>query len=309
MNIDLNVSRNFETAKVVAILIVACGHFLPPSPFWVVVSVALCLFSFASGYFTALIYGEKPDPLRFVRNKLIRLGPGLLVINLILLALFVVEGKDNIFVWQSLLGVLGLSGWLNWLHLPNPSPFGAGLWYFTLLLLFYVSYPLLARLLSRGLPGIVATFCLLIAALWLSEHIPYGHMLWLTAFCFCFGVAFANQQWKAGPKNTLQLGGGLILAFLLTRAFVTLPFSTLVVAFSALVVIQLLLTLRLPDGLHQIFKPLGACVLEIYFFHTYLFVHPTGSIALDLTLSLTIILAVSLAAEKIAGKLQSICPR
>ena len=95
MKIDADVSRNFETAKVVAILVVACGHFLPPSSFWVVVSVALCLFSFNSGYFTAVIYGDKPDSIRFVRNKLTRLGPDMIAINLLLVALFLVARQGE----------------------------------------------------------------------------------------------------------------------------------------------------------------------------------------------------------------------
>ena len=309
MKIDADVSRNFETAKVVAILVVACGHFLPPSSFWVVVSVALCLFSFTSGYFTAVIYGDKPDSIRFVRNKLTRLGPDMIAINLLLLALFLVQDKANIVSWQSLLGILGLTGWLNWLHLPNPSPFGAGLWYFTLLLLFYVSYPLLTRLLRAGLVGGTAIFSLLVLALWLSDRIPYGHMLWFTAFCFCFGVAFANQQWKAGWKNMLLLGGTQMLAFVLARFFVVVPTSSIVIAFAALLVVQVLLTVQLPNWLHAPFKPFSACVLEIYFLHTYLFIHPSGMLALDLIASLAVILAASMATRKVASKIQRLFPQ
>ena len=165
MRIDPVVSRNFETAKVMAILIVVCDHFLPVSSMWVMASIALCLFGFASGYFTALIYGASPQPLAFVRNKLQRLGPDLLAINLLLLALFLLQGRQGIISWQSLLGVLGLSGWLNWLYLPNPSPFGAGLWYFSLLLLFYVCYPLLTKLLRPGPVGSIAAFALLLLVL------------------------------------------------------------------------------------------------------------------------------------------------
>lgn len=305
MKIDATVSRNFETAKVAAILTVACGHFLPASPFWVVVSVALCLFAFASGYFTALIYGENPNPLSFVRNKLTRLGPDLIAINLLLLVMFLLQGKTNILSWQSLLGVLGLSGWLNWLHLPNPSPFGAGLWYFSLLLLFYVCYPLLTRLLRAGASGKLATFALLLAALFLSDRIQYGHMLWFTAFCFCFGVAFANQQWQAGWKNVLLLASAQLLAFLLARVLFGAPINALIViAFTALFTIQLLLTMPLADWLHAPFKPFSACVLEIYFLHTYLFVHPSGIIIVDLLASLALVLLVSMATKQLANRIQ-----
>lgn len=305
MKIDATISRNFETAKVAAILTVACGHFLPPSSFWVVVSVALCLFAFASGYFTALIYGHNPDSLSFVRNKLTRLGPDLIAINLLLLVMFLLQGKTNILSWQSLLGVLGLSGWLNWLYLPNLSPFGAGLWYFSLLLVFYVCYPLLTRLLRGGVMGKVATFTLLLATLFLSDRIQYGHMLWFTAFCFCFGVAFANQQWQAGWKNTLLLASVQLLAFVMARFLFGAPINTLIViAFAALITIQLLLTVPLPNWLHAPFKPFSACVLEIYFLHTYLFVHPSGIIVVDLLASLTLVLVVSMATKQLANLIQ-----
>ena len=301
MKINTSISRNFETAKIVSIFIVACGHFLPPSPFWIVVSICLCLFAFASGYFTTLIYGSSPEPLNFVSNKLTRLGPDLIAINLVLLTIFLLEHRQNIFTWQSLLGMLGLSGWLNWLDMPNPSPFGAGLWYFTLLLMFYISYPLLTYLLRAGAVGISVSVILLLLVLYLSERIPFGHMLWFTTFCFCFGVAFANQQWQAGWKNGLKLVSAQILIFIMAHIFFGAPMNALMlIAFAALLSIQFLLTIPLPDWLHAIFKPLSTCVLEIYFLHTYLFVHPSGIIAVDLIASLIVIIIMSLITKKLA---------
>lgn len=305
MSIDRTVSRNFETAKVAAILAVTCGHFLPYAWLWIVASIALCLFGFASGYFTALIYGSSPQPLAFVRNKLRRLGPDLLAINLLLLALFLWQGQAHIFSWQSLLGVFGLSGWLNWLYLPNPSPFGAGLWYFTLLLLFYLGYPLLTRLLRGGPAGSLALFALLLLALLLSERVRYGHMLWFTAFSFCFGVAHANQRWQGGWKHSLLLLTALLSGFVLAWWLFGAPLKgLLLVGLASLLAIQLLLSVALPDWLHAPFRPFGACVLEIYFLHTYLFVHPSGMPIPDLLASLALILAASLATRALAERLQ-----
>lgn len=305
MSIDPTVSRNFETAKVAAILAVTCGHFLPYAPLWIVASIALCLFGFASGYFTALIYGELNDAAGFVRNKLRRLGPDLLAINLLLLALFLIQGRAEIFSWQSLLGVFGLSGWLNWLYLPNPSPFGAGLWYFTLLLLFYVGYPALTRLLRAGPLGAIVTFVLLLLALLLSDRIRYGHMLWFTAFSFCFGVAYANQRWQGGWKHTAILLATMLLGFALAKLLFGAPVKgLLVVGVVSLLGIQLLQSVSLPDWLHAPFRPFSACVLEIYFLHTYLFIHPTGMLAIDLLASLTLVLLASLATRAAAERLQ-----
>ena len=64
--------------------------------------------------------------------------------------------------------------------------FAVSLWG-NLLLLFYLGYPLLTRLLRGGPAGSLALFALLLLALLLSERVRYGHMLWFTAFSFCFG--------------------------------------------------------------------------------------------------------------------------
>lgn len=305
MQINSYISHNFEIGKVIAILVVVCGHFIPPSPFWVVVSVALSLFAFSSGYFTALIYGPSPNLLSFWRNKFLRLGPNLVAINLILLTIFIIQNRPNILHWHSILGILGLSGWLNWLHLPNVSPFGAGLWYFSLLLLFYALYPLLTKLLCAGITGKAASFALLLITLYLSEKIKYGHMLWLTAFCFSFGVVFANQQWKAGWKNTLHLSSALMLAFLLGSIFFSAPTKSLIViTFASLCSIQILLTAALPNWLYSPLKPISACVLEIYFLHSYLFIHPSGLIVIDLLASLGLILSLSIITKLLADQIR-----
>ncbi|WP_137936632.1 acyltransferase family protein [Chitinivorax sp. B] len=301
MAFSRDVSRNFESAKVLAILIVASGHFFPASAYWVVVSVALCMFGFASGYFTAEIYGSNPAPWPFIRNKLIRLGPDLLAINLVLLVLFLFKEEDGIATWQSLVGILGLTGFLNWFHLPNPSPFGGGLWYFTLLLIFYVCYPLLTKLLRPGPIGIGVTFTLLLAALVLTHRVPYGHMLWLTAFSFCYGVAFANQAWRVTAITTATLLLVAILACAIAKFGLGTPVNSLaVIVVLSIFTLQWLLWAKLPDWCHAPFKPFGPCVVEIYILHTHFFLHPTDLVALDFAISLVVILGVSYAVKRLA---------
>ena len=137
-------SYNFEVAKVALILVVAIAHFGTGLNLWMPATVGLFVFGFASGYFTQDRYGERFNLYRFWIKKLQRLGPHLLVINAFLLCIFLVQRRDGIWSWQTPIAVLGLTGWLNWLQIPNASPFGAGLWFFTLLLLFYLVYPLIA---------------------------------------------------------------------------------------------------------------------------------------------------------------------
>ncbi|MBB5019438.1 surface polysaccharide O-acyltransferase-like enzyme [Chitinivorax tropicus] len=296
-----DVSRNFETAKVLAILVVASGHFFPASAYWVIVSVALCMFGFASGYFTAQHYGPSPTVWPFIRNKLTRLGPDLLAINLLLLVVFIAKGEDHILSWQSLIGMLGLTGFLNWLHLPNPSPFGGGLWYFTLLLVFYVCYPALAKLLRPGAMGAILTAALLAGAFFLTHYVPYGHMLWLTAFAFCFGVAYVNQSWQANIRNTLSFIAVAMAVGGIAKFGLSLPINSLmVITVLSIMALQGLLSLRLPAWCHAPLKPFGPCVLEIYFLHTHLFVHPTGWAPIDFMISLLVILGASYATKQMA---------
>lgn len=40
---------------------------------------------------------------------------------------------------------VGLAGFLNWAAIPNQGALGAGLWLFTLLLIYYLAYPYLVR--------------------------------------------------------------------------------------------------------------------------------------------------------------------
>lgn len=301
MQIKPNISKNFETAKVVAILVVTCGHFLPFDFLWVLASIALCIFGFSSGYFTACIYGDVSGGFGFFRNKILRLGPDLIAINLFLLALFIVQDRPNIFSWHSLIGVFGLTGWLNWLRIPNLSPFGAGLWYFSLLLVFYLVYPLLSRVLRHGAAGALFTFLLMLFALVLSGWVRFGHMLWFTAFSFCFGVSYAKQNWQVNIKNTILLVLAMSLAFFMARFFVDKPFGSLaLVALISLLSVQILMLCVLPDWVHSIFKPLSACVLEIYFLHIYLFVHPAGNLWLDLIVSVGLVVLVSLSVRRVA---------
>jgi hypothetical protein len=79
----------------------------------------------------------------------------------------------------------------------------------------------------------------------------------------------------------------------------------LLVGVVALLGVQLLMARPLPDFLHRLLKPFGACVLEIYFLHSYLFVHPSGVTVLDLTASFAVILLVSVLTHKAAEKLQA----
>ena len=136
-------SDNFALAKVGALLLVVSGHFLPGAWLWPAVAVGLFVLAFASGYFTSVKYDAHCPLGPFWKRKLVRLGPGLLAADLLLLLLFLIQDKPGVWSWQTPINMLGLTGILNWFGIPNASPFGHGLWFLTLLLLFYAVYPLL----------------------------------------------------------------------------------------------------------------------------------------------------------------------
>lgn len=305
MNIPPIVSRNFETLKVLSILAVVAGHFFPQTRLWLLSSIGLLIFGFSSGFFTAHLYGNAAELRSFLLNKVRRLGPNLLVINAFLLVLFLLRDAPGIWTWHSLIGIFGLTGWLNWLYIPNASPFGNGLWFFTLLLIFYLLYPLLYRLLANSVRGYGLLLLLFLGSLWLSRLIPYGHMLWLTAFAFCFGVAYVTQRWQATLKDSGWLLAiaflGVVFAGILLAASVL---SSLIILAAWLLLLQLAMRWPFPVFLSAPLKFLAPCLLEIYFLHTYLFVRPTQMPLLDFCISLLVIAAVSLLLNRLAGRIR-----
>src|SRR5471032_2893628 len=140
--LDARVSLNFSVAKVVAIFTVLLGHWFSPSILWIPVTIGLFIFAYSSGYFTARIYGARLDIRRFWVNKLERLGIRYWVTLGFLDVVVMIRG-GRLFHWHTLVHLFGLSGVLNWLDIHNRSGLGAGLWFFTLLLVFYLVYPCL----------------------------------------------------------------------------------------------------------------------------------------------------------------------
>lgn len=272
-------STNFKVGKVIAILTVAAGHFLHLKGFWIAVTFGLFIFAFSSGYFTSLKYHLQFNYKVFWINKLHRLGMHFLVINLFLLGLFIVQSKPGIWTWQTLSSVLGVKGFVTWFGLENPSPFGAGLWFLTLLLIFYAVYPLLRRMTRLR----TATSFLALASLgvcFLCQYcLPMGHMLWLTAWGFVLGVCLQRLNisppaWLIGLL--LAAFTGILLVFNLIVQFKSINFPLIVIIVCALVFY--LTNVRLPSVPSKPLELLHGCLLEIYLIHTYLYIHPTDYI-------------------------------
>jgi len=186
--IDPNVSRNFTVAKFFSILIVVFGHYPKPFDIWVIVTIGLLIFAYSSGFFTYLKYNGDFDKKKFLWNKIERLSLNLMVVNVFLLIIFLIKREPGIWTWHSLINALGLNGWLTWLRIPNQSPFGAAMWFFTLLLIFYAIYPLLEYLNRNKIVSYIFAMVYILTAFHLNYLIPYGHMLWLTSCGFIAGM-------------------------------------------------------------------------------------------------------------------------
>jgi hypothetical protein len=268
---------------------------------WIPVTFGLFIFSFSSGYFTAKIYGAHVDRARFWRRKLERLGLRYWVILAFLVCVVALNGK-TVLHWHTLIHFAGLSGVLNWLAVPNRSGLGAGLWFFTLLLVFYLAYPYIARISSSKKAAVPMALAGLGAAIFLEEHVKVGHELWLTSLGFILGVTFAMQEPKLREliPGLMALGLGALLFGL--NAFAGYKgMNTVLIALTSIALAVWLARAEAPKwGVMQWFAKLETYLLEIFLIHTYLFYRITGNSLADFSVSLSLIIAFSIAVHHLA---------
>jgi len=303
---DVDVSYNFNLAKVLSILMVVAGHYFG-GILWIPTTFALFVFAFSSGYFTSRKYQADFSLKRFWEAKIVRLSYPILVIDAFLLALFLFRGESGLSSWQTIPALLGLSGFLTWFGLGNPSPFGAGLWFFTLLLIFYAVYPLLARINSRRPLALAFLLGCLMAASILHYRVEVGHSLWLTAFAFVLGAYAGRYGIGIGPKWGIALvfpACALLVGLNWGLGFNLLNYFFILIASFGIVVF--LLGGRLPKRFFGKFLLLSGCIIQIYFIHTYLFLHGvTGRPVLDFAVSMALIVGCALLLEKVTSCLRA----
>lgn len=295
---DARISLNFSIAKVIAIFTVLAGHWFSPSILWIPVTVGLFIFAFSSGYFTSRRYGADLGIGRFWRNKLERLGVRYWVI-LGFLAVVVALRGGTLFHWHTLMHFFGLSGVLNWMGIHNRSGLGAGLWFFTLLLVFYLSYPLLAKACRSTPRAVVVAVASTVIAIYLEQQSRIGHELWLTSLGFILGVAYGM------PRPRLRAWPAVLVATLGCAALLVahrIGLKDANTALIALTSIACCVWLANDTGLHwhglARLARLEDYLLEIFLIHTYLFVRPTHNTLLDLAISTIVIVAVAVALNR-----------
>lgn len=285
------VSRNFETIKVLSILIVLWGHFFEEIDLaWIPVTVGLIVFSFSSGYFTSLKYRKPYDLKVYFKNKINRLFSRLLVINLFLLFLFLVQQREGIFNWHTVVNMLGFNGFLNWFYIENQSPFGAGMWFFTLLLLFYLVYPVLERI-STDYTW-VFSFVFILLALFLNTKIKYGHALWLTSCGFVTGVSMGKKE--LCPSLAVSIVALILSMFAMVTCNLYFGIKRLnpllLLAIALLSNCSVLRWKYLLRWFDVIVMSVSGCLLEIYLVHPYINLRLTDIRWVDFLLSTIVVI-------------------
>jgi surface polysaccharide O-acyltransferase-like enzyme len=289
------VSTNISAAKGGAALIVMAGHIGTGIPnYWVVVTVGLLVFSISSGYFTWLRYHDNFQWQRFWRRKVARLIPRLLVIELFLFVLFLAQGREDLWSWDTALYIFpGLPGFLAWFHIPNQSPYGLGMWYLSLLLIFYTVYPLLERL-YRRIGSFTATAGGILCLFALHNTVLYGHALWLTAAGFLVGIFLSSRQMRLPAVTAGGMAAATAIGMVVSHAIFKFDaanfFFILTIAAGG---ILFLFEIELPEIVTHVGGWLSGVLLEIYLLHPYLQVNPTGIYRLDQGISVAIVLLVA----------------
>lgn len=301
--ISPQISFNFAVAKVLAILLVVSGHFFEGSLLWIPVTVGLFVFAYSSAYFTSNKYGDSFQQRSFWANKIGRLAIPFWVSQGFLLLLFLATGREGIWTWQTLVHWLGQSGWLNWFAITNASPFGSGLWFFTLLLVFYLLYPLLARWNDTPKKANILLPVTLFLALILSHEVKVGHALWLTAFAFWFGVYAARNP--LGGSARLWLITGVVSMFIMLAAnFLGVKFlNTPLLLCMSIAAVLWIEKAVLPRTYLSWTMRLSPVLLEIYLIHTYLFIKADIPIAARFMVSLALIIASAIVVSRISNRL------
>jgi len=296
------ISYNFTVAKILSILMVVTGHYFG-GLLWIPTTFALFIFGFSSGFFTGRKYNENFGLKEFWYSKILRLLPPLFIINLFLLILFSIRGKEGITTWQTILCMLGLNGFLDWAKLNNPSPFGHGLWFFTVLLIYYFSYPLLRLINKRKYMALGFLIISLLVTTLFHYVLPMGYALWLTVFSFLLGsyLSIYHKRIRAEFAISIFFSSCFILLTLNFYCYYK-QLNYFLILLGCISTVIYLINTELPKPIFEKTVILSGAVIYIYFIHTYLFLKSiTIYKTVNFISSLAIIILTGYALCKIQG--------
>jgi hypothetical protein len=305
LKIDQNVSRNFQAAKLFSIIIVVIGHYFREFELlWIPVTVGLIIFSFSSSYFTYSKYKGNYDVNIFWLSKAKRLGTKLVVINVFLLLLAWINGRSGIWTWQTVVNILGMNGFLNWFKIQNPSPLGRGMWFFTLLLVFYLIYPSLEYLNRERIISYLFSTFFVVIAFYLDRHMMIGHALWLTASGFVVGIFFA--------RNTVKISGSLsfmafivcsIMMFYFNKYLEIKSYNYYFILFLGTICALFLIVAKLPSTLFRGLSFFSDCILEVYLIHPYLVYRKTRYVFIDFIIYLLLVMVTAKVLQLVSSEI------
>ena len=302
MKIDENTSMVFETFKFCAICLVFFGHFFSDTIplIYIPVTSALIVFSFSSGYFTNLKYNDTFNLKIFWKKKFQRLGIKLVVINCFLLFVFLLQNRPGIWTWQTIVNFFGLTGILNWLHIKNPSPYGRGMWFFTLLVIFYTVYPALRKIRSKHW-HIFTMIVILIFYICSRVHNP-GHALYLSAAGFIAGAYWIEgDNFRISPFLNICLCVLCLIGLLIFNlAFQFNELNFFFIFFFSVFFILALSKMQIKKSVFHYISIVSPCVFEIYLIHPYFSIRPTQNQGIDCAVSFIIILSLSIFLNRIS---------
>ncbi|ALK95184.1 hypothetical protein AB595_27420 [Massilia sp. WF1] len=286
-------SFNYSLFKVLSILMVVTSHWFSNLPLWLPTTVGLFIFAFSSALFTTHGYSGQFDVTAFWRKKLRRLLVRYWFLLFFVSVLVLIEGR-TLFHWHSLIHVFGLSAFLD-LFSHNRSGLGKGLWFFTVLLLFYIVFPYLAKLCAASGKDFFLPLVVTALFMFLNLHILPGFALWLTMLGFFLGVYVGMYGTEVSSRLSLTLALGSMLAiFVLNVAFGYKEATQWLVLLVCISINLWILKAHLPQWRPLVaLATLETCLLEIFIIHSYFFVHPSGNTVLDFLASLSLIIVLA----------------
>lgn len=301
--ISASISLNFSLAKVASILCVVASHWFYESRLWVLAVTGLFIFGFSSMYFTATNEGTHVNLFKFWKRKLERLGVRYWFLLTVIMLYCAAQGM-TVFHWHTLVHYVGLSGALN-LFGSSESAVGMGLWFYSVLLMFYLIYPALAVYFTRY----PSPYCApaLATLLLISIQVFYnpGYFFYMTILSFTLGIYCGLNQVNLSKLQMMAMLLCGLIAFSIFSVVAKNVFASTASLFVFAFASCLLLT-KIELSANVFLKKLAkleAYLLEVFLIHMYLFVRPSGNSYLDFGISLILIWVVAIGLNFLGNKL------
>lgn len=285
-------SETYTTLKVLFIFIVVAGHYFKEvTLIWVPVAIGLMFFAYTSAFFTTLKYNGLFSKKVYWLQKICRIGVNLLIINLFtgLLCIFL---KTDIWSWQAPIHFLGLTGFLEWLHVvPISNPFGGGRWFLTILFLFYFTYPYLNQFFTKNIYIHLLLFCCVVVNFFFNKFsLNFG----ITSCAFIYGFYRVKIDFNVTKKISLSLTFFLVTLYIILNLCLKNKQFNFLLLFAVFCFFVLSAeNIVLPKFVNTISGFLSKSLLEIYLIHGVLFIKVTAIEQLDFLLSLILIVLCS----------------